>query len=75
MDNLIFRQGRWDGAVSMPEFDRVGDDLALGVTLDKLEAPVGIQCRANVEAFLGKEVPRATGCRFGVYKDTTTNWA
>ena len=75
MDNLIFRQGRWDGAVSMPEFDRVGDDLARGVTLDELEAPVRIQCRANVEAFLGTEVSHATSCRFGVYKDTTTNWA
>ncbi len=61
MDNLIFRQGQWGGAVSMPEFDRVGDDLALGVTLNKLEAPVRIQCRANVEAFLGTEVPRAMG--------------
>ncbi len=58
----------------MPEFDRVGDDLALGVTLDELEAQVRVQCRANVEAFLGMEVPRATGRRFGVYKDTTTNW-
>jgi hypothetical protein len=45
----------------MPEFDRVGDDLALGVTLDEFEAPVQIQRRANVEAFLSTEVPRATG--------------
>ncbi len=59
----------------MPEFDRVGDDLALGVTLDELEALVRIQCRANLEAILGTEVPHVMGCRFGVYKDTTTNWA
>ncbi len=59
----------------MPEFDRVGDDLALGVTLDELEAPVRVQCRANLETFLGTEAPRATGGRFGVYKDPTTNWA
>ncbi len=75
VDYLIFRQGRWDGAVRMPEFNRVGDDLALGVTLDQLEAPIRVQCRANVEAFLGTEVPRATGGRFGVYEDPTTNWA
>ncbi len=50
MDNLIFRQGRWDGAVSMPEFDRVRDDLALGVTLDELEAPVRI--RSHVAEWL-----------------------
>ena len=59
----------------MPEFNRVRDDLALGVTLDQLEALVRIQCRANVEAFLGMEFPRATGRRFGVYKDPATNWA
>jgi hypothetical protein len=57
MDNLIFRRWRWDGAIGMPELDRVGDDLALGITLDELEAPVGIQRRTNVEAFLGTEVP------------------
>ena len=77
VDYLIFRRGRWDGAESMPELDRVGDDLALGVTLDQLEAPVRVQCQANVEveAFLGTEVLRATGGRFGVYEDRTTNWA
>ena len=41
----------------MAELDRVGDDLALGITLDELEAPVRIQRRTNVEAFLGTEVP------------------
>ena len=53
----------------MSELNRVGDDLALGVTLDQLEAPVRVQCRANVEAFLGTEVPCATGGRFGVNED------
>ena len=58
MDNLIFRRWRWDaGAIGMAELDRVGDDLALGITLDELEAPVRIQRRTNVEAFLGTEVP------------------
>ncbi len=75
VDYLIFRRGRWDGAVCMPELDRVGDDLAVGVALDQLEAPVRVQCRANVETFLGTEVPCATGGRFGVNEDPTTNWA
>ncbi len=56
MDNLIFRRRRLDGAKGMSEFNRVGDDLALGITLDELEAPVGIQ-RKNVESFLGPVVP------------------
>jgi hypothetical protein len=72
VDYLIFRQEQWDGAVCMPELDCVGDDLALGVTLDQLEASVRIQCQANVEAFLGMEVSRARGGRFGVYEDPTT---
>ena len=73
VDYLIFRRGKWDGAESMPELDRVGDDLALGVALDQLEAPVRVQCRANVETFLGTEVPCATGGRFGVNEDPTPN--
>ncbi len=40
MDDLVFWSGRRDGVVGMTDFNRVGDDLALGVTLDKLEAPV-----------------------------------
>jgi hypothetical protein len=40
MDDLVFWSGRRDGVVGMTEFDHVGDDLTLGVTLDKLEAPV-----------------------------------
>ncbi len=75
VDYLIFRRGRWDGAVCMPELDRVGDDLALGVAFDQLESPVRVQSRANVEAFLGTEVPCATGGRFGVNEDRTTHWA
>jgi hypothetical protein len=59
----------------MPEFNRVRDDLAFGVGLDKHEAPIGIQGRANVEAFLSAEVPRVTGARFGMDEDTTTNWS
>jgi hypothetical protein len=49
MDNLIFKRWRWDGAIGMAELDRVGDDLALGITLDELEAPVRIQRRTGTE--------------------------
>jgi hypothetical protein len=31
----------------MAEFDRVGDDLALGVCIDKLEAAVGVQLQVQ----------------------------
>ena len=57
MDDFILRGLRGDGTKSMSEFHRVGDDLALGITLDELEALVGIHCRSNVEARLGAEVP------------------
>jgi hypothetical protein len=58
----------------VPEFNRVGDDLTFGFQLDKLEAPVRIQGRINVEALLSAEVPRATGARLGMNEYTTTNW-
>jgi hypothetical protein len=40
MDDLVCWSRSRDGAVGMMEFDRVRDDLALGITLDYLEAPV-----------------------------------
>ena len=58
----------------MAEFDRVRDDLALGVCIDQLEAAVGVHGWTNVESILGTKVPRASGCRFGMYEDPTTNW-
>ncbi len=58
----------------MAEFDCGGDDLALGVCIDKLEAAVGIHGWANVESILGTKIPRALGCRFGMDEDPTTNW-
>ena len=58
----------------MAEFDCVGDDLALGVCIDKLEAAVGIHGWTNVESILGTKVPRASGCRFGMDEDPTTSW-
>jgi hypothetical protein len=58
----------------MAEFDCVGDDLALGVCIDKLEAAVGIHGWTNVESILGTKIPRASGCRFGMDEHPTTNW-
>jgi len=58
----------------MAEFDCVGDDLALGVCVDKLEAAVGIHGWTNVESILSSKIPRALGCRFGMDEDPTTSW-
>ncbi len=74
MDDLIFRGLCRHSDVGVPEFNRVEDDLAFGVQLDVLEAPVRIQGRTNVEAFLSAEVPRAMGARLGKNEYTTTNW-
>ena len=74
VDDLVFRSLQRDSDVGVPEFNRVGDDLAFGVGLDKLKAPVGVQGRANVEAFLSAEVPRAMGARFDMDEYATTNW-
>jgi hypothetical protein len=74
MDYLVFQDLSRDSDVGELEFNCVGDDLAFGVGLDKLEAPVRVQCRANVEALLSMEVPRATGARFGMDEYPTTNW-
>ena len=58
----------------MAEFDRVGDDLALGVCIDKLEAAVGIHGWTNVESILGPKIPRVSVCRFGMDEDPTISW-
>jgi hypothetical protein len=63
MDNLVFSRGRRDSAVGMLELHRVRDDLALGVTLDWLEAGIRVQGRSNVEAFLVAKIPQAPGGR------------
>ena len=49
--------------------------MALGITLDKLEALVRIQRRNDVEAFLGAKVPCAPRGWFSMDKHTTTNRA
>ncbi len=75
MNDFISRRWRWDGAIGMPELDRVRDDLAHGITLDKFETPVRVKSRTNVEALLGTEVPRATSGGLSMDKHTTTNRA
>ena len=75
MNDSVFCRRSRDGQVGMAKFDCVGDDLALGVRIDKLEAAVGIQGWTNVEAILGTKVPRAAGCRLGMDEDPTTNWS
>ena len=54
--------------VGIAEFHCIGDDLALGVYNDKLEAAVGIHGWTNVEAILGTKIPRASGCWFGMVR-------
>ena len=63
-----------DGKIGMAEFNCIGDDLALDVCIDKLEAAVGIHGWNNVEAILGTKTPRLLGCRLGMDEDPTTNW-
>jgi hypothetical protein len=74
MNDSVFGRRSRDGKVRMSEFDCVGDDLALGVCIDKLEAAVGIHGWTSVESILGTKIPRALGCRFGMDEDPTTNW-
>ena len=57
MDDFVFRRWRGDGAEGMLEFDRIGDDLAFGIALDKTETWVQVHCWTNVEPRLGAEVP------------------
>ena len=74
MGNPVLSQWCWDGAVRMPEFDRVGDDLALGVHTNKFEATVGVERRPDVESFLGAEVPRTSSGWLGMDEHAATNW-
>ena len=59
----------------MAEFYSIGDNLALGVCIDKLEAAVGVHGQTNVESILSTKVPRASGGGwFGMDENPTTNW-
>jgi hypothetical protein len=57
----------------MAEFDCVRDDLALGVSIDKFEAAVGVHGWTNVETILSMKVPRPTGCWLGMDEDPTSH--
>ena len=72
MNDSVFCRRSRDRKVGMAEFHCIGDDLALGVYIDKLEAAVGIHDWTNVEAILGTKIPRASGCWFGMDEDLTT---
>ncbi len=58
----------------MAKFDCIGDDLAFGVQVDKLEAAIQLQGWTNVEAILGTKVPRPSSYWLSMYKDAITNW-
>jgi hypothetical protein len=57
MNDSVFCRRSQDRQVGMAEFNCVGDDLALNVRIDELEAAVGIQGWTNVESTLGTKVP------------------
>ncbi len=73
MDDSVLSGWRRDRKVGMAELDCVGDDLAFCVSIDELEAAVGIHGWTNVESILCPKIPRASGCRFGMNEDPTTN--
>jgi hypothetical protein len=58
----------------MAKFDRIRDNLAFGVSVDKFEAAVRLQGWTNVEAILGTKVPRPARCWLSMDEDPTTNW-
>ncbi len=57
----------------MAELHCIGDALALGVRVDELEAPIGVQGGSNVESLLCSKVPRTPCDRFGMDEDPTTD--
>jgi hypothetical protein len=58
VDNPIFSRWHWDGAVGMPKFNCVRNNLALGIHLDKFEATVRVEGGPDVKAFFGSKIPR-----------------
>ena len=73
VDNPIVGRWRRDGAVGMAKFNRVRNNLALGVHFDQFEATIRIEGRPNVETFFGAKIPGATRGRLGMDENTTTN--
>ncbi len=58
----------------MAELHCIGDALALGVSVDELEALIRVQGGSNVESLLCSKVPRPPCDSFGMDEDPTTNW-
>ncbi len=58
----------------MSTLDRIGDDLALGVGIDQLEAAVGVKGRPNIETMLCLEIPQTLSGQLHMDEATTTNW-
>jgi hypothetical protein len=74
VDNPIFSRWHWDGAVGMPKFNCVRNNLALGIHLDEFEATVRVKGGPDVKAFFGSKVPRLPSGWLGMNEDATTNW-
>jgi hypothetical protein len=72
--NLILCRRCRGGKVGMAEFDRIGDNFAFSVSIDKFEAAVRLQGWTNVETILGMKVPRPARCWLSMDEDTPTNW-
>ncbi len=73
MNDSVLRRRGWDGKVGVAEFDCVRDDLAFGVSIDKLEAAVGVHGWTNVETILSTKVPGLVGCWLGMDEDLTSH--
>jgi hypothetical protein len=74
MGDLILCGQCRDKKVGMAEFDRIGYNLAFGVSINKFEAAVQLQGWTNVEAILGTKVPRPARYWLSMDEDATTNW-
>ncbi len=75
MNDSVLRGRGWDGKVGVAEFDCVRDDLAFGVSIDKLEATVGVHGWTNVEAILSTKVPGLADCWLGMDEDPASHRA
>jgi hypothetical protein len=72
MDNLFLCEWCRDRKVGTAELNCIGDNLALGVSVDKFEVAVPLQGWTNVEAILGMKVPRPSRCWLSMDEDAIT---
>jgi len=59
LDNPIFSGWYRDGAVGVPKFNCVRNNLALGIHLDEFEATEKIEGGPDIKTFFGLKVPRS----------------